>query len=49
MKRHDNGSKIIKKILNTKKFGNLKEIYYDSLMGNSFQEIINLLNIKNHS
>ena len=36
MKRHDNGSKIIKKILNTKKFGNLEEIYYDSLMGNSF-------------
>ena len=36
MKRHDNGSKIIKKILNTKKFGTLKEIYYDSLMGNSF-------------
>jgi len=36
MKRHDYGSRIIKKLIQTKKIGSIKRIQYDSFMGNSF-------------
>jgi len=36
MKRHDYGSKIVKKLIQTKKLGDIKIIQYDSFMGNSF-------------
>ena len=46
MKRHDYGTKIIKKIFISKKFGELQNINYISLMGNSFPKNYNYIKYK---
>lgn len=46
MKRHDYGTDYVKTIIQSKKFGKLKKIYYQSMMGDSFPKKYNFFEYK---